>query len=119
MTKITVDRDCTIELKGYSDDTFICEGPGVDLDDDDSARGTTRSVTVFAPDGSGVIVHGTHGDYGWMIGLAPLDEDRRFEGTIVVEQGRGRESRPYSPPHTMVVRINVVSGTALWMERVR
>ena len=60
---------------GYSDDTFMCEGPGVDVDHDDAARMTVRTIVVAAGD-QRMAVTGVYGQACmWSIGIAPIDDD--------------------------------------------
>lgn len=69
-----------IVFYGSSDDTFICYGPGIDIDHDDYANGTLRAIEVTSGN-EGLVVCGQYcppnmrkGSLcSWMIGIAMLE----------------------------------------------
>lgn len=68
-----------LTFTGYSDDTFACDGPAIDVDYDTCASGkpVTMRVQSVADDESLLVV----GQYapgacaGWLIGVAPDEGD--------------------------------------------
>lgn len=89
----------TLHFIGYSDDTFACEGKGIDVDHDNCASGDPIAMLVAGTGGSLIVI----GQYcpgraeGWLIGVSPHDpeqtDDRHIpEWPIRVE----RSDRSYS-----------------------
>lgn len=67
----------TLKFVGYSDDTFACTGPGIDVDKDTCASGKPVTMLVAsASHAGGIIVVGQyapgHAD-GWLIGVSNRD----------------------------------------------
>ena len=67
----------TLRFQGYSDDTFDCSGPGIDVDHDDCAQGSLRAMRVSSGD-MGLIVTGQYAPcilnrnmhlHSWVIGI--------------------------------------------------
>jgi hypothetical protein len=85
-----------LTFQGYSDDTFACKGPGIDVDYDTCASMKPVHMRVKAADGD-LVVSGQysappHHGGGWTLSVAPYDEDvpawpMRLEPA----------ARPYSP----------------------
>lgn len=66
----------TLTFQGYSDDTFACAGPGIDVDRDNG--GSELPVTMRVAVGDEVLI--VVGQYaavqdcpGWLIGVGPAD----------------------------------------------
>lgn len=87
-------------FQGYSDDTFSCEGPGIDVDRDTCGSG--KPVAMVVKSGNrGLIVVGQYAPnncHGWLIGVSPnndfsLKEAHIPEWPIRIE----RSEREYSP----------------------
>lgn len=90
-----------LKFEGFSDDTFACEGPGIDVDRDNGGNGEPVHMLVEASDGA-LIVTGQYGagqSSGWLIGVAPPPDDDTSNDrpippwTITIARGRA----PYSP----------------------
>jgi hypothetical protein len=97
------------EVFGSSDDTFGIYG-ALTLDNDDCARNTTRELTVRQPDGSGLIIRGKYGalEAGvWLIGVAPLDEDKPFPRPI----------ESFQDGYTMRLRFHVDPNTTVTLRK--
>ncbi len=88
----------TVKFEGYSDDTFGCywkkaDGRSDDVDDDDCAQLTVRTMHVKAGD-KRMAVTGVYGqECMWSVGIAPIEDDEpmpdwpmrwRFEGYSTV-----------------------------------
>jgi hypothetical protein len=95
-------EDCRMKrlvFQGYSDDTFACEGPGIDVDRDTCASGEAVYMRVWCGDADCLIVSGQYcpGDTGgWLIGVSPArgaDEQHIPLWPIRIERGE----REYSP----------------------
>ena len=67
----------TLKFEGYSDDTFACLGPKIDVDHDTCASGKPVAMLVAsAEQGAGIIVVGQYAPghaHGWLIGVSPYD----------------------------------------------
>ena len=107
-----------LRFEGYSDDTFACTGPGIDVDLDTCASGAPVYMRVEAGKDS-MIVCGQYAPgpvAGWIIGVGPDDgeiEDKPVPGgralcararLLAVASHRGtrrREGVPHRPqgPH--------------------
>ena len=64
-----------LRFEGYSDDTFGCTGPGIDVDYDNCANGKPIFMRVDAAAGS-LVVRGQYAEGpcgGWSIAVAPAD----------------------------------------------
>lgn len=64
-----------LRFEGYSDDTFACTGPGIDVDRDNCGNGEPIYMRVDSASGS-LVVRGQYADGpcgGWSIGIAPTD----------------------------------------------
>lgn len=68
----------TIKFQGYSDDTFACTGPGINVDHDNCNNGKPILMRVDAG-GESVVVYGHYAPLGatagWLIGVSPADFD--------------------------------------------
>ena len=70
-----------LTFQGYSDDTFACEGPEIDVDCDNCASGEPIVMKVTSA-GDGMLVSGQYAPEhcaGWLIGVAPI-EGPDFDG---------------------------------------
>lgn len=110
MRSMTCEKSGEVQVRGYSDDTFGVYG-AVDFDHDDCASGSTREFKFIYPDGSGVLVRGRHCSHGagWLLSVAPIDEDTSF----------GRAIRMVQDGYTMVANFHVEVGTRIEMRRFR
>lgn len=89
-----------LRFQGYSDDTFACRAPGIDVDYDNCASGEPIYMRVEASDGA-MIVAGQYAagpSGGWHIAVAPIDpgaEDEQHipDWTMTIM----RSDREYSP----------------------
>lgn len=95
-----------LKFQGYSDDTFACTGPHIDVDEDNCASGDPIVMHVSGVDGDLLVI----GQYaaghsgGWQIAVAPYDPDGRDDDTVHVPQwpiSVGRSERHYSPMLTI------------------
>lgn len=67
-----------LKFDGYSDDTFACKGPGIDVDFDTCASGRPVSMRVSSGEEHVIIVTGQYcpGDAtGWQVAVAPGHDD--------------------------------------------
>lgn len=69
----------TLKFVGYSDDTFACEGPKIDVDYDTCASRKPVAMLVVSPSyRGGIVVVGQyapgHAD-GWLIGVSNFDPE--------------------------------------------
>jgi hypothetical protein len=86
-------------FQGYSDDTFACEGPDIDVDLDTCASGRPVTMIVKAGDESLIVVgwYAPSHCNGWLIGIAPHNpghvEKHLPEWPIIIT----RSDREYSP----------------------
>ena len=90
-----------IRFEGYSDDTFMCQGPLIDVDFDTCASGNQVFMRVLSPEtGDGLIVCGQYAPEkadGWLIGISPHDpehEDRPMPSWAARFE---KADAPYSP----------------------
>jgi hypothetical protein len=101
----------TLHFQGYSDDTFACTGPGIDVDCDTCGIGEPVYMRVWGEGGS-LIVCGLYAlgpACGWLIGVAPAggDDSPIPDWSIKMD----RSERPYSPlliveaPHDVAVEL--------------
>lgn len=88
-----------LRFEGYSDDTFACTGPGIDVDYDNCANGKPIFMRVDGAAG-GLVVRGQYAEGpcgGWSIAVAPADhgveEHHIPEWPMRIE----RSDREYSP----------------------
>jgi hypothetical protein len=92
---------------GYSDDTFSCQGPGIDVDRDTCASGAPVYMLVKGKGGA-LVVSGQYcpgPTHGWQIAVAPWDPDHRDDDTVHMplwDIRITRSQRPYSPALTIV-----------------
>jgi len=64
-----------IKFEGHSDDTFGAYWKGGDVDHDDCANGTVRTIVVKAGD-QRMAVTGVYGQgCMWSVGIAPIEDD--------------------------------------------
>ena len=89
-----------LTFQGYSDDTFSCTGPGIDVDDDDCARQTQCAIRVVGEGGSLLVI----GQYvphemasGWGITVAPYADEPDDEPMPDWPMRFVRGERGYSP----------------------
>jgi hypothetical protein len=62
-------------FQGHSDDTFACDGPGIDVDYDTCGSGKAVWMRV-ASGNEALLVFGRYGcgpAAGWLIGVAPIE----------------------------------------------
>lgn len=65
----------TLKFEGYSDDTFGCYWKGGDVDDDDCANLSVRTIYVKAGE-QRMAVTGVYGQACmWSVGIAPIEDD--------------------------------------------
>ena len=90
----------TLTFQGYSDDTFACEGPEIDVDYDTCASGAMVAMEVRG-DGEALLVTGQYAPgpvAGWTIGVGPVDGPDHDGQHIAPWPIRIEQSaRPYSP----------------------
>lgn len=89
---------------GYSDDTFYCEGQGVDVDMDNCASGEPIRMRVSTARGTideeALVVCGQYAPdqcAGWLIGVAPADFGMDEEHIPDWPMRFARSAREYSP----------------------
>lgn len=89
-----------LTFQGYSDDTFACAGPGIDVDYDDCARQSQIVMRVQGEGGSILVI----GQYvpqtmaaGWGITVAPAADDPDEEPMPDWPMRFVRGERGYSP----------------------
>lgn len=91
----------TLKFQGYSDDTFACEGPKIDVDHDTCASGKPVAMLVAsAEQGAGIIVVGQYAPghaYGWLIGVSPSDPTHDDKPMPLWPMRIVQGERPYSP----------------------
>ena len=89
-----------LKFYGYSDDTFACDGPGIDVDSDNCATGDPIVMLVSSREGR-LIVSGQYapdGAGGWLIGVAPWDNPSHEDEPIPNWKiSITRSDRDYSP----------------------
>lgn len=104
----------TLTFQGYSDDTFACEGRGIDVDFDNCANGEPIYMRVQASDGALIVI----GQYaagpsgGWHIAVAPInpgtdDEQHIADWPIAIS----RSEREYSA----LLTISAPDDVAVWL----
>lgn len=106
-----------LTFQGYSDDTFACEGPGIDVDHDNCASGKPIYMLVKRPNSTeGLIVSGQYAPgpaAGWIIGVAPADWGVDEHHIPDWPMRFARTDREYSPmllvdaPDDIVVRLEL------------
>ena len=73
-------------FQGYSDDTFACRGPGIDVDRDNCASGKPITMLVSGETGRMLVI----GQYaaghsgGWQIAVAPYDPDAKDDDSVAI-----------------------------------
>jgi hypothetical protein len=91
-----------LTFQGYSDDTFACEGPGIDVDKDTCASGEPVTMCVSSVEGAMLVI----GQYaaghsgGWQIAVAPFDPRSADDATVNIPDwpiSIVRSARHYSP----------------------
>lgn len=89
-----------LTVEGYSDDTFMCTGPGIDIDHDNAASGEPVVFRIQSGADAMLVI----GQYaaapsgGWQIAVAPIDNETGDDQPIPDwPMAIGRSQRPYSP----------------------
>jgi hypothetical protein len=88
-----------LRFEGYSDDTFACTGPGIDVDFDTCASGAPVYMRVEALNES-MIVCGQYAPgpvAGWIIGVGPDDGETDDKPIPTWRVCTVRSGRDYSP----------------------
>lgn len=88
-----------LTFQGYSDDTFVCEGPGIGVDYDNCASGNPIFMRVDGSGGS-LVVRGQYAEGpcgGWSIAVAPADHGHDEFHIPEWPMRIKRSDREYSP----------------------
>jgi hypothetical protein len=99
-----------LEFQGYSDDTFACEGPRIDVDCDNAGSGKPVTMRLDSAEGS-LVVRGQYAPgpcAGWLIGIAPAENGRDEQHIPAWPIQFGRSEREYSPKLTIEAPDDVV-----------
>lgn len=89
----------TLTFAGYSDDTFYCEGQGINVDKDTCGNGKPVRMVVTSAEGMMLVT----GQYcpgtatGWQISIAPAHDDPDENPIPAWPMRIERSERPYSP----------------------
>lgn len=89
----------TLVFAGYSDDTFYCEGPGIDVDCDNCASGEPIEMKVSGTGGEMLVTGHYCGGAatGWLISVGPVHDDPDENPIPDWPMRITRSDRPYSP----------------------
>lgn len=101
-----------LTFQGYSDDTFACEGGGIDVDYDTCASGEAVKMLVRGEGGALLVIsqYDACGFGGWQIAVSPYDPDGLDDESTHIPDwpiSIMRTSRPYSPALVITAPDNV------------